>query len=422
MRECMKRALLLAVLLLLTTVRVIMASQSTERVYELYGKRVVQVEIMDASSGAKSGIGSGFIASPEGHIITNYHVISQMINRPGRYRAEYVREDDFKGDLAILEVDVIHDLALLKAEELSGDFLALEKKDAAKGETLFSMGYPYDMGLTIVEGTFNGYLESLYEKIHFTGSVNPGMSGGPVLNKAGRVVGINVATAGNQVSFLVPVKYAAALISGAAGKARDEENLSKQIGFQLLKNQDSYMKALLEKPLETMEVENYLLPGEIGVYVDCWGDTLKEEDILYERVKRSCSSTDEIYLSPGQRTGTISFEHKIFRTDRLDPFRFYKLLEGSFGTPQLGLSGGKDDVGNYSCRSDFVKQDKMDYKVIFCLRGYKKLQGLYDAFMTFITLLEKDEALHSTVVLSGVNYENALEFSRAFLKSVSWEK
>ena len=51
-----------------------------------------------------------------------------------------------------------------------------------------------DIGLTIVQGSFSGRLQrSLYDRLHFTGSINPGMSGGPALNAQGAVVGVNVA-------------------------------------------------------------------------------------------------------------------------------------------------------------------------------------------------------------------------------------
>ena len=48
--------------------------------------------------------------------------------------------------------------------------------------------------------------------ILFSGSLNPGMSGGPTLNEQGSVIGVNVATSGNEISFLVPAQYLAIIL------------------------------------------------------------------------------------------------------------------------------------------------------------------------------------------------------------------
>src|SRR5438046_9463079 len=77
------------------------------------------------------------------------------------------------------------------------------------------MGNPLDLGFTITEGIYNGLVEHSYnERIHFTGALNPGMSGGPAVTGEGNVIGVNVATrrGGQLVSFLVPARFAAALL------------------------------------------------------------------------------------------------------------------------------------------------------------------------------------------------------------------
>ena len=151
-----------------------------------------------------------------------------------------------------------------------------------RGERLFAMGNPLDLGMTIVEGTFNGFLEkSLYKKIHFTGSINPGMSGGPVLNRDGDVIGINVATAGNQISFLVPARYAIALIAKQDKEKQKPGELAKSISRQLLVNQDDYMKRLLNEPFKSVIMGSFKGPGELAPFMKCWGDTSKNEKVLY---------------------------------------------------------------------------------------------------------------------------------------------
>lgn len=60
----------------------------------------------------------------------------------------------------------------------------------------------------------NGLREhSFYDTIHFTGAINPGMSGGPVVAKSGELVGINDATMGSSIGFLVPGRFASELLA-----------------------------------------------------------------------------------------------------------------------------------------------------------------------------------------------------------------
>jgi serine protease Do len=92
---------------------------------------------------------------------------------------------------------LVHDLAIVKSEEIHGSFFALNETPLKKGSRIFSLGNPLDLGMTIIEGTYSGDIEgSLYDKIHFSGSLNPGMSGGPTIDAKGACIGINVSTAG----------------------------------------------------------------------------------------------------------------------------------------------------------------------------------------------------------------------------------
>jgi hypothetical protein len=136
-------------------------------------------------------IGTGFFASPDGHVITNYHVISQLVQEPGRYRADFIDQSGAAFALSVLAVDVVSDLAVMRSVVPSPSYFVPAPVDVKHGDRVYSLGYPHDLGITIVEGTYNGLLENtLYEKIHFTGSINPGMSGGPTLTAAGRVADV----------------------------------------------------------------------------------------------------------------------------------------------------------------------------------------------------------------------------------------
>src|SRR5262249_5590634 len=149
------------------------------------------------------------LVSDEGHLITNYHVVSQYALQPKAHRLVYASTDGQQGPLQLLAFDVVHDLALLKvtdpAPRRGRGVMSLPPatQPVARGSRLFALGNPLDVGFAVTEGAYNGLVErSFVPNIFFGGSLSPGMSGGPTVDDRGRVIGINVATRrdGEQVS------------------------------------------------------------------------------------------------------------------------------------------------------------------------------------------------------------------------------
>lgn len=197
-------------------------SSAAERIYSDARPRLLQIRTLVTAAGRQSSVGSGFLVRAGGYAITNYHVVSQYALEPESYHMEYSAADGSKGPLTLIAVDVANDLALVKLDHAGFPFFNFDPAAVdgklLKGERVYSMGNPLDIGFTIVEGTYNGLVERAYnDRIHFSGALNPGMSGGPAVNAGGRIVGINVAKSlrGDLVSFLVPARFAAQLLARA---------------------------------------------------------------------------------------------------------------------------------------------------------------------------------------------------------------
>jgi S1-C subfamily serine protease len=184
------------------------ASSSAVGAFRSYSSRVVKLEVVERASRTKHSLGTGFFVDDAGRLVTNYHVVSEVLRKPESYELQYVLDGANKA-AKVLAVDVIHDLAVVATQERGRQGFTLQAVDPAQGTTLYSLGHPHDLGLTIVEGIYNGLLEHrLYEQLHFSGAINAGMSGGPALLADGQVVGVNVASMGNSLGFLVPIRYA----------------------------------------------------------------------------------------------------------------------------------------------------------------------------------------------------------------------
>ncbi|MBL4673732.1 MAG: trypsin-like peptidase domain-containing protein [Arenicella sp.] len=151
--------------------------------FQDYYDQVYQIRVVSPKAGSKSSIGSGFQVSSDGLIVTNYHVISSFAQAPENHKIEYQSHTGQKGALELLDFDVINDLAILRHSSPSTRFLSFSDTMLSKGETVYALGNPRDYGTSLVKGPNNGMVEHSYnEQILFSGSLNPGMSGGPAVN------------------------------------------------------------------------------------------------------------------------------------------------------------------------------------------------------------------------------------------------
>lgn len=404
------------------------AAGITDEAKDLYinhRDNVYQIQIVNIATGKKSTIGSGFAISSQGHIVTNFHVVSLAVHSPENYHVEFIRSDETIGSAKILDIDVVHDLAIIKKDSNEASFFALGNSNISKGTKIFSMGNPHDLGMSIVEGTYNGLMkESLYKKILFSGSLNPGMSGGPAFNRNGEVIGINVSTAGNQLSFLVPVEFLSELFEKAKAKSiTNSFSWDNIIERQLSKNQNDYFNKILSSNWKNLPIGKVDVPGELTKAFKCWGDTPEAHFQPYKSADIFCSNEDSLYLSNNLWTGEMFFRYKWMYSTGANTFRFYNIYEDQFKERfDYQNARKRTDVTNFQCQTEFVNINNMDWKVGLCSRNYKKYRSLYDINLTMSSVGEKMEGLIVELVALGVNKTKALEFVKQFLGKIKWQK
>ena len=391
------------------------ADEDAAKLFAQFKDRIFQVRLIDIEAESKSALGTGFLVAEDGLIATNFHVISELVNKPGKYRVEYLDAQDEKGDLELLDFDVINDLALLRAEGLGLEPLELPDSTPIQGDTIYSLGNPFDIGFTVIPGTYNGIDEgSYYRHIHFSGSINSGMSGGPVLNSDGGVVGINVSSAGNQISFLVPAEALRALIDEWRIKAEPVTDHRRRILEQLLTNQEELIDSFLDQEWPTESMGEATVVGEMQPFVKCWGGSSDEKE-LYKYVTSACRSDQHIYLGPRFSTGIISYQFFWLEANKLSSQRLASVYQAFFGDFIPDNIAGEDDVGNYTCEEFFVTDDA-DHtdKAILCVRAYKEYPSLYDALYLRGSVDESGKAFISHFTLAGLEREKIARFLEKF--------
>jgi hypothetical protein len=396
-------------------------SEDAREVFARFSDRIVKIRVIERDSAAKATIGTGFAISPRGHVVTNYHVVSYLVHEPEHYRAELVRESGEAEEVSLLSIDVVHDLALVQVKSPTPTYFELASAQVPVGARMYSLGHPHDLGLSIVEGTYNGLLKhALYDKIHLTGSLNPGMSGGPTILSSGEVVGVNVSSAGNQVSFLVPIARVKKLAERALAPGfRAPDDFLADATRQLDEHQTRYLGELFDHPFATVQLGGYRVPGELAPFFKCWGDAEREEHTPYQVLVHECSTEDYVFVSGSHFSGVVSFRHRVLETRELDRYRFFTLYSDRFGEGDY-FTGDRDEVTSFRCRSDLVSDPSGVVKAVLCLRRYRKLPGLYDAVFKAATLGRPDKGLETKLILSGVSFASIERFVNRYLEAFEW--
>lgn len=205
------------------------------------------------SQRAQVGMGSGVIISADGYIVTNNHVIAKAdqiqitLNNNKTYDAELIGSDP-NSDIAVIKIEAERELP----------YLAFGDSDNTKiGEWVLAVGNPFNLTSTVTAGIVSAKARSLSKInqsfIQTDAAVNPGNSGGALVNTNGDLVGINTAITSQTGSY---VGYSFAVPSNIAKKVVDDllEYGNVQKGFLGISGLwDTSSKEAIEKGIDEIE-------------------------------------------------------------------------------------------------------------------------------------------------------------------------
>ncbi|HVJ22485.1 MAG TPA: trypsin-like peptidase domain-containing protein [Burkholderiales bacterium] len=143
----------------------------------------------------QKALGTGVVIVADGTVLTNHHVVA------GASRVRVLFAEGLESEATIVAARPENDLAVLKVQTLPDDLAVAtmgSARDLVPGDPVFAIGFPFGIGPSVSAGVVSGLRreyrpeggQSLSELIQFDAAVNPGSSGGPLLNSAGEVVGI----------------------------------------------------------------------------------------------------------------------------------------------------------------------------------------------------------------------------------------
>ena len=165
-----------------------------------------------------------------------------------------------------------------------------------------------------------------------------------------------------------------------------------------------------------------IVPTEIAEFFKCWGDSEKDEDLLYSHTYSRCATDDDIYLSSEFSTGVAAFRFYWYATKALNTIRFYNVYDDAFRNVYGVRQADKENVTNFVCKTDFVNVNTMEWKVALCIRKYKKYPRLYEIIISAALTRETDKGLVADFIISGVERETGLRLAQKFLESIRWKE
>ncbi|MGB0847346.1 MAG: S1 family peptidase [Thiolinea sp.] len=402
------------------------AAHAITRSTSLYSEAeqsIYQIQVLNKKTGNKSTIGSGFLIDRGDILATNYHVVSDYVNDPGGFRLEYLSTSEETGSLELLGVDILHDLAVLRADTELGKPLKTDSVPE-KGAELYSLGNPLDLGFSIVSGTNNGILSNSEDNnILFSGNLNPGMSGGPTLNEDGNVIGINVATAGNDVSFLVSAQYLDILLEKIKLRSyQPPDDLHGDITNQLSTNSIEMLDRLATNDWDMISIGQFYVPAEMGRSVSCWDSSSgPEERGLMTIYAAQCSNELQIYLNKKLTVGGMQFQYTWYEGDGMIAPRFYRNYE-SMNNSGLQVVSDQKSVTDFDCSTHFVDIDTKDFKMTICRRDYRRYLGLSDILVTGAMVSEKNRGLLFDLYMPGADFKSATRLLKRMLETFEWRR
>jgi serine protease Do len=252
-------------------------------------------------------LGSGFIISPDGYVVTNNHVISPARNNATVDSITVTLSDRKEYEAKLIGRDTASDLALLKIEATNLPYVRFgDSTQTRVGDWVIAIGNPFGLGGTVTAGIVSALHRNIgagvYDRyIQTDASINMGNSGGPMFDLAGNVIGINTAlispTGGNVgVGFAIPAEQARPVIDALR---RGERPQRGYIGVALQQLDDN-IAASLGIPKNRGELIRAVTPGGPAARAG-----VEQGDVIITVNNRPVTPDESLaYIVSGLKVGT----------------------------------------------------------------------------------------------------------------------
>jgi len=394
---------------------------------------VVSIRTLVGDGSAPISTGSGFFVGASGRFVTNHHVVGLFMRKPLQYRLQIALPDGATATAKIVGFSLVDDLAVLQLSKpmpagVTWIELSRSLSTPKEGSSIYAIGDPSGMGLMSTRGHYSGLRNKAgFERYHFTGTLNPGMSGGPAVNQLGQLVGVNAARRRNaeQMSFLVPAARVQALVASTAQNLPlDPPAVAAEIRRQLAEFHAKESHISLSSEQARARFGPYEVPSFGADRLNCStasdmrsddGDALRPVEVQGV----GCQMETSLELGDDIVIGHVEYSHRKYRAVSLNSWRFNTAMH-QFHRQNM-VEGATRSIAAAQCVDRFTQVGlgvTLPIRLIWCVQAYREFEGLYDLRVSVLTRDRSNEALVSKLVLYGVTWAQADAYTRHLLGGI----
>ncbi len=298
---------------------------------------------------AQVGTGSGVIVSSDGYIITNNHVIK------GATDIEITLNDKQKYKAELIGTDSKSDIALLKIDATNLPFLTFGNSDSIKvGEWVLAVGNPYNLTSTVTAGIVSAKARDLKGNlkqdsfIQTDAAVNPGNSGGALVNTRGELIGINTAISSKTGAF---VGYSFAVPSNIAKKVIEDLLEFGNVQHAILGVSGAELNGANAKDLQTTVTEGFYI-GDVQKNSGAEKAGIQQKDIIIDIDGVKIASFSDLTGYIGSKEPNDVVEVTVLRDDETLTFKVTLDKKDSYHAKNFGFS-----------LKDLTRNERNKYKI-----------------------------------------------------------
>jgi hypothetical protein len=401
-------------------------SLSARKVYEQARSQLVQIRTVLKGQASQTSVGSGFVVTQDGLIVTNFHVVSEAALKPERHELSTSPPTGREAPLQILQLDVLHDLALLRAADSRGktfDALAVPTRGPAAGAGRAHLlarqparrrlrgrpghvqrdGQAQLLSADLLRRRALGRHERRARARR--GRATSSASTSPAASTASRSASScrrpsrarcwrAAATRRRSRARLPDRRRAAAEAPGAADRA------------------------LPAQGWKSATHPRYLVPVPPDVFMRCWGSSEPSRTGGMDFERSDCVMDTRIFVGEFN-TGTISLRHESYDGSKLGALRFASRYSQSFRNESFTRLSAQHQT-KPRCNEEFVDRDGLPLRAVVCMRAYKKLPQLYDVSVLVATLDQAESGVQGRFDAQGVSFGNAQKLRQHYLDAFKW--
>jgi serine protease Do len=370
---------------------------------------LIDVNINLSRVDSLSSRGSGFLAGRQDWIVTNFHVIERKLHRDADHRLLVFGSKGQRFNAKIIAVDVAADLAVLQSDHpLPGAVLKPYIDPLTKGEKLYAYGKSKGNDFKVSTGSFKKNIaDGAVTELIFTGQLEAGMSGGPVMDEQGRLVGVNQ-------SITLDFPYESRLVN-----ALNVQKILLKATQSPYGSSDMAIADMVQqyKDMTSFEVDNITKPnkpkdwlGPFGVLTTdniCDHDLFSLADERFEIYRLKCETSNDDARVGEMRLGSIEVRHYWIISRGGSTWRAAAASKYMMDYLRKEPEPESREQGAWECHfKRHTNTNKLKVDVQTCSRPYLRIPGLFDYRLRAALEVTDHESMVSALEADGIDPQN----------------